>query len=72
MTPKLLKDVKVSVGAVEGIRRVRFTSPHPKDLRPEVIAAMKPKRQTLFRGVWTAFGEGERSNKYYSEANHAV
>jgi len=28
------------VGAVEGIRRVRFTSPHPKDLRPDVIAAM--------------------------------
>ena len=25
---------------MEGIRRVRFTSPHPKDLRPEVIAAM--------------------------------
>jgi len=25
---------------VEGIRRVRFTSPHPKDLRPETIAAM--------------------------------
>ena len=25
---------------VDGIRRVRFTSPHPKDLRPEVIAAM--------------------------------
>ena len=29
-----------SVGAVEGIRRVRFTSPHPKDLRPDTIAAM--------------------------------
>ncbi len=28
------------VGAVEGIRRVRFTSPHPKDLSPETIAAM--------------------------------
>jgi tRNA-2-methylthio-N6-dimethylallyladenosine synthase len=25
---------------VEGIRRVRYTSPHPKDLRPETIAAM--------------------------------
>jgi tRNA-2-methylthio-N6-dimethylallyladenosine synthase len=25
---------------VEGISRVRFTSPHPKDLRPETIAAM--------------------------------
>ena len=28
------------VGAVDGIRRVRFTSPHPKDLRPETMAAM--------------------------------
>ena len=28
------------IGAVEGIRRVRYTSPHPKDLRPETIAAM--------------------------------
>ena len=29
-----------AVGAVCGIRRVRYTSPHPKDLRPETIAAM--------------------------------
>ncbi len=29
-----------AVGAVDGIRRVRYTSPHPKDLRPETIAAM--------------------------------
>jgi tRNA-2-methylthio-N6-dimethylallyladenosine synthase len=29
-----------AVGAVDGIRRVRFTSPHPKDLRPETVAAM--------------------------------
>jgi len=29
-----------AVGGVEGIRRVRFTSPHPKDLRAETIAAM--------------------------------
>ncbi len=36
----LFADLLRSVGAVEGIRRVRFTSPHPKDLRPETIAAM--------------------------------
>ena len=29
-----------AVGGVEGIERVRYTSPHPKDLRPETIAAM--------------------------------
>jgi tRNA-2-methylthio-N6-dimethylallyladenosine synthase len=29
-----------AVGAVPGIRRVRYTSPHPKDLRPDTIAAM--------------------------------
>ena len=28
------------VGSVDGIRRVRFTSPHPKDMRPETFAAM--------------------------------
>ena len=28
------------VGAVEGIRRVRYTSPHPKDIRDDTIAAM--------------------------------
>ncbi|MGP0031042.1 MAG: tRNA (N6-isopentenyl adenosine(37)-C2)-methylthiotransferase MiaB [Acidimicrobiales bacterium] len=28
------------VGAVEGIGRIHFTSPHPKDLRPETIEAM--------------------------------
>jgi len=36
----LFADLLTAVGAVEGIRRVRFTSPHPKDLRPETIAAM--------------------------------
>ncbi len=36
----LFGDLLREVGAVEGIRRVRYTSPHPKDLRPETIAAM--------------------------------
>ena len=36
----LFADLLRQVGAVEGIRRVRYTSPHPKDLRPETIAAM--------------------------------
>jgi tRNA-2-methylthio-N6-dimethylallyladenosine synthase len=29
-----------AVGELDGIERVRYTSPHPKDLRPETIAAM--------------------------------
>jgi tRNA-2-methylthio-N6-dimethylallyladenosine synthase len=36
----LFADLLHRVGAVEGIRRVRYTSPHPKDLRPETIEAM--------------------------------
>jgi tRNA-2-methylthio-N6-dimethylallyladenosine synthase len=36
----LFGDLLRATGAVEGIRRIRFTSPHPKDLRPEVISAM--------------------------------
>lgn len=33
-------DLLRAVDAVDGIRRVRYTSPHPKDLRPETVAAM--------------------------------
>jgi len=36
----LFADLLRAVGRVEGIRRVRFTSPHPKDLRPETIEVM--------------------------------
>ena len=36
----LFGDLLQAVGDVDGIRRVRFTSPHPKDLRDDVIAAM--------------------------------
>ena len=36
----LFADLLRDVGAVDGIRRVRFTSPHPKDMRPETFAAM--------------------------------
>ncbi len=36
----LFAELLRAAGAVDGIRRVRFTSPHPKDLRPDTIAAM--------------------------------
>jgi tRNA-2-methylthio-N6-dimethylallyladenosine synthase len=36
----LFAELLGAVGAVEGIRRVRFTSPHPKDMRIETFAAM--------------------------------
>jgi tRNA-2-methylthio-N6-dimethylallyladenosine synthase len=36
----LFGDLLRDVGAVDGIRRVRYTSPHPKDMRPETFAAM--------------------------------
>ncbi len=36
----LFAELLRAVAGVEGISRVRFTSPHPKDLRPETIAAM--------------------------------
>jgi tRNA-2-methylthio-N6-dimethylallyladenosine synthase len=36
----LFAELLRAVGQVDGIRRVRYTSPHPKDLRPETIAAM--------------------------------
>jgi tRNA-2-methylthio-N6-dimethylallyladenosine synthase len=41
----LFADLLAAVAGVEGIRRVRYTSPHPKDLRPETIAAMAANPQ---------------------------
>ncbi len=36
----LFADLLGAVARTEGIRRVRYTSPHPKDLRPETIEVM--------------------------------
>ena len=36
----LFADLLRAVGEIDGIHRVRFTSPHPKDLRPDIMTAM--------------------------------
>ena len=36
----LFADLLRDVGAIDGIRRVRYTSPHPKDIRGDVMHAM--------------------------------
>ncbi|MFW2383255.1 MAG: tRNA (N6-isopentenyl adenosine(37)-C2)-methylthiotransferase MiaB [Acidimicrobiales bacterium] len=36
-----------NVGAVEGIRRVRYTSPHPKDMTTEVFEAMAETAEVM-------------------------
>jgi tRNA-2-methylthio-N6-dimethylallyladenosine synthase len=36
----LFAELLRAAGAVPGIRRVRYTSPHPKDMRPDTFAAM--------------------------------
>jgi tRNA-2-methylthio-N6-dimethylallyladenosine synthase len=36
----LFADLLRAVGSIEGVERVRFTSPHPKDLRPDILEAM--------------------------------
>lgn len=36
----LFADLLRAIGEIEQIKRIRFTSPHPKDLRPETIEAM--------------------------------
>jgi tRNA-2-methylthio-N6-dimethylallyladenosine synthase len=40
----LFADLLRAVSNVKGIERVRFTSPHPKDLRPETIEAMATEK----------------------------
>ena len=36
----LFADLLRRVGSIDGIRRIRYTSPHPKDIREDVIQAM--------------------------------
>ena len=43
----LFADLLAATAQVAGIRRVRFTSPHPKDMRPETFAAMADHAPTI-------------------------
>jgi tRNA-2-methylthio-N6-dimethylallyladenosine synthase len=36
----LFSELLTAVGSIDGIRRVRFTSPHPKDMRADTFAVM--------------------------------
>ena len=36
----MFADLLTATGAIDGIRRVRFTSPHPKDMKADVLEAM--------------------------------
>lgn len=49
---------------------------HRLDLAHEIIEAMPPKRQSLFRGVFdwqlTTAGPEDSSNRYYSPSNRAL
>lgn len=43
----LFAELLTAAARVPGIRRVRFTSPHPKDMRPETFAAMARDTPTI-------------------------
>ncbi len=70
----LFAELLRAVGAVRGISRVRFTSPHPKDLSPATVAAMAETPavceqlhlplQSGSDGVLTAMRRGYRARRY--------
>ncbi|MGH9208031.1 MAG: MiaB/RimO family radical SAM methylthiotransferase [Acidimicrobiales bacterium] len=77
----LFADLLRAVGLVAGIERVRFTSPHPKDLRPETIAAMAETKEVcehlhlpLQSGsdrVLSAMRRGYTAERYMQRLAHA-
>jgi tRNA-2-methylthio-N6-dimethylallyladenosine synthase len=81
----LFADLLRAVGAIEGIRRVRFTSPHPKDMRPETFVAIATTTavceqlhyplQSGSDRVLTAMHRGYTASRYLdrlAEARHVV
>jgi hypothetical protein len=50
----------------------KWGGPQQGAVPPEVVASFPPKRQTLFRGVWTGMPPNKGLNTYYDEKNYAV
>ena len=77
----LFSELLRSVSSVSGIRRVRYTSPHPKDLRPETISAMAEVDEVcehlhlpLQSGsdrILSAMHRGYTADRYLQRANEA-
>ena len=77
----LFTDLLRAIGSISGIRRVRFTSPHPKDIRPETIAAMAEvpsvcehlhfPLQSGSDSVLARMHRGYDSNRYLTQLNSA-
>jgi tRNA-2-methylthio-N6-dimethylallyladenosine synthase len=77
----LFAELLRAVGAVDGIRRVRYTSPHPKDLRPETIAAMAETTavcehlhlplQSGSNRILRAMRRGYTAERYLERLSHA-
>lgn len=53
------------------VERTRSTAAGASSVPGELVAAMPPKRQTLFRDVWAARGRPDK-NLYYDEENFAA
>ncbi len=81
----LFAELLTAVGDVPGIRRVRFTSPHPKDMRADTFAAMAGSPavcehlhyplQSGSDRVLAAMHRGYTADRYLTrlaEARHAV
>ena len=77
----LFTELLIALGDVDGIRRIRFTSPHPKDMRPETFVAMATTPavcehlhyplQSGSDRVLAAMHRGYTAERYLSRLAHA-